>query len=176
MNKRIGLAVILALLTPYFPSWLFKIAWFIITIIGISVAYETFFKNEKDKSDDDKDDDWFHLNLQQIQHGSCNIKCFTTAVFAFSPLSEIIGGATVFRGGFYSIGICRQLPWGKSRSLFWFLCFRRCFPRKRHSSARLHCRQPFWAWAKYFEDKKTLSAKKQFFWAFNLLFLIFNVN
>ena len=57
MNKRIGLAVILALLTPYFPSWLFKIVWFIITIIGISVAYETFFKNEKDKSDDDKDDD-----------------------------------------------------------------------------------------------------------------------
>ena len=57
MNKRIGLIVILAFLMPYFPSWLFKIAWFIITIIGISVAYETFFKNEKDKSDDDKDDD-----------------------------------------------------------------------------------------------------------------------
>lgn len=57
MNKRIGLAVILGILMPWLPSWSTKIVWFIITIIGISVAYEIFFKNEKNKSDDDKDDD-----------------------------------------------------------------------------------------------------------------------
>ena len=47
MNKRIGLAVILALLTPYFPSWLFKIAWFIITIIGSALLTKPFSKTKR---------------------------------------------------------------------------------------------------------------------------------
>ena len=56
--------------------------------------------------------------------------------------------------GFYSIGIYRHFVWGGNCSLFWFLCFRRCFPRKRHSSANLHCQQPFWAWENYYEELK----------------------
>ena len=34
---------------------------------------------------------------------------------------------------------------GKSRSLFGFLCVKRCFSKKRYSSAKLHCQQPFLA-------------------------------
>ena len=55
---------------------------------------------------------------------------------------------------FYSIGIYRQLLWGESRTLFGFLCVQRCFPKKRHSSAKSHCQQPFWAWENYSEELK----------------------
>ena len=55
---------------------------------------------------------------------------------------------------FYSIGIYRHLLWGESRTLFWFLCVKRCFPKKRHSSARSHCQQPFWACENYSEELK----------------------
>ena len=55
---------------------------------------------------------------------------------------------------FISIGIYRHFVWGESRSLSLFLCFRRCFPKKRYSSAKLHCQQLFWAWENYSEELK----------------------
>ena len=61
----------------------------------------------------------------------------------------------LFSGGaFYSCGINRYFIWGENRSLFGFLCVQRYFPKKRHSSAKLHCQQPFWAWENYSEEFK----------------------
>ena len=79
-----------------------------------------------------------------------------------SRIQIIAGGATVFRGGFYFIGIYRHLLWGGSRSLFGFLCVQRCFPEKRHSSARSHCQQPFWAWETISEELKYPPANSLF--------------
>lgn len=40
----------------------------------------------------------------------------------------------------------------KSRSLFWFLCVKRCFPKKRYSLAKSHCQQPFCVCGNYSKE------------------------
>ena len=65
-----------------------------------------------------------------------------------------VGGVIIFRGGFCFCGKFRHSIWDKSRSLFWFLCYQRCFLKNTKCSARLHCQQPIWAWENYSEELK----------------------